>query len=64
MLPLSTTWIHLTYLTFNLRKFKILFYSKDCLGAGTSTTYENLKTPYLADKKPTLQDVQMVKQLW
>ena len=61
ILPLSTIW---PCLSFNLRKFKMLFYSKDCLGAGTCTIYENPKTRYHADKKPTLQHVQMVNQLW
>ena len=61
ILPLSTIW---PCLTFNLRTFKILFYSKGCLGAGTCTIYENPKTHYRVDKKPTLQDAQMVKQLW
>ena len=55
---------HLTHFTFNLRTFKILFYSKVCLRAGTCTTYENPKKPYLDDKKPTVQHVQMVNQLW
>ena len=61
ILPLSTIW---PCLSFNIRKFKMLFYSKDCLGAGTCTIYENPKTRYHADKKPTLQHVQMVNQLW